>query len=376
MSKIKVTHLIDHLGAGGAQEIIRDLLYNLDKNKFEQEIICCFNRDKYGEEFEKNGFRVHYLNLGEYNELNIALKILSPLTYWKLRKIFRNSQTDIINIHLYFSLIAGSIFNTLFHRSKTVYTMHAMKNQLESFFYLFKIFSFFIDTIVADIEEIKTEFKTLGIRESKIVTINFATNFFDLPKNNNNSIRKEFSISHDSPVILNIARLHKHKGQVYLIKAFKKVLEKSPKAKLIIVGNGEEEDNIKQLIKSLNLEKSVILPGFRRDILDILDASDIFVLPSINEGLGMVTLQAMSRKKPIIAFQTGALDRLIINNETGFLVPAKNIGELAEKIVKLIDDPELKLRIGENCFKVIRDNFNLKTFAQKYEHEYKKLTEK
>lgn len=375
MSKIKIIHLIDHLGSGGAQEIIRDLLYNINKEEFDQEVVSFFDRDKYSQEFESKGFKVHHLNLGSYNKTNIILGIINPRTYYQLTKIFKGKKIDIINIHLYFSLVTGIIFNLLVARKKLVYTMHAMKNQVNSFFSLFKLFSPFIDKIIADIEEIKTEFETIGIKSEKIVTINFATNFYELPPATKN-IRQEFNIDENQPLILNIARLHKQKGQKYLIDAFSKIEKELPEARLIIVGDGEEYDNFTKLIADLKLSDKIFLTGFRKDILNFLDAADVFVIPSINEGLGMITLQAMSRKKPIIAFKTGALERLVVNNETGFLVPTKNTDQLAERVKELLKNDPLRKKIGENCLEIIKKNFSLKNFAKQYEREYKQLTQK
>jgi glycosyltransferase involved in cell wall biosynthesis len=165
--------------------------------------------------------------------------------------------------------------------------------------------------------------------------------------------------------ILFVGRLVERKGVPYLIEAFGEVLRKID-AVLTIVGEGSEKEKLEELVKSKNLENKVYFPGFvqQEELKNYFQKCDVFVLPAIvdskgdTEGLGVVLIEAMNYKKPVIASNVGGIVDIIIDKKTGILVPEKDSKKMAEAIVNLLADEEQALRLGEEGFRFVKDNFN------------------
>ncbi|MPQ42273.1 glycosyltransferase [Clostridium tarantellae] len=187
-------------------------------------------------------------------------------------------------------------------------------------------------------------------------------------------IVKEFNIPKDKKIIGFIGRLHEQKGIIPFIKEFANYKEYFNDSKILLVGNGEQEEQVKKLIRELNLEEYFILTGFQGDVYKFYPIIDIFFLPSLYEGLPMVILEAMAFKKAIVSMNVGSISE-VINNETGIII---NEGEYKVFIDKLIEIKNNKERIkayGENAFKFIDENYNIHSYVEKIEKKYLELRE-
>lgn len=121
-----------------------------------------------------------------------------------------------------------------------------------------------------------------------------------------------------------VGRLVPVKGHTYLIKAIQKVVKVIPEAKFLFVGDGELKSKLSEEIKSYDLQRNIFLLGARSDIATILSCINVFLLPSLNEGFGMVLIEAMAARKPVIATNVGGVPEVIINGTTGILVPPED----------------------------------------------------
>lgn len=188
----------------------------------------------------------------------------------------------------------------------------------------------------------------------------------------------------DAITIISVGRLHPKKGFRYLLKAFKKVHDRYPSCRLIIVGEGEEEKKIKRQIKSLKLEKSVQLEGLvaHGRLSEFLIQADVFCLPSIttkdgnHEGIPNAIKEAMATGIPIVSTRHGGIPELVTDGKEGYLVPEKNTKKLAEKIKLLIENPALREEMGKNGREKIEQQFNSAKQVQKLEEIYSNLIRK
>src|SRR5262249_8675710 len=138
------------------------------------------------------------------------------------------------------------------------------------------------------------------------------------------NVHEQFWLPHNAPLVGNIAALAPHKGQRYLIEAAQLVVREVPDARFLILGEGELKVALEKQIADLALTKHVLLAGFRRDVLSILKGFDVFVLPSVTEGLGTSLLDAMACGRPIVASRVGGIPEVVRHGETGLLVPPKD----------------------------------------------------
>lgn len=185
----------------------------------------------------------------------------------------------------------------------------------------------------------------------------------------------------EEKIILNIGRLIKWKGHNYLIKAIEFLKKKKHNVKLIIIGNGPEEMELKRQVKELNLEDCIEIIPFRpkNELNYFYNLCDVFVLPSITdslgltEGLGLVSLEAMSCKKPVIGTNTGGIKDIIKDGETGLLVPEKDPQALADAIEKLLENKELVNKLAERGYNFVKNNFTVSKIAGKMVEVYKNV---
>jgi glycosyltransferase involved in cell wall biosynthesis len=215
---------------------------------------------------------------------------------------------------------------------------------------------------------------TFHIEKSRIALINngIDTEAFSktYSKNEKDAIRRAFGLK-DGPVVGIIARLSAVKGHRYLLKAMKAVLQRFKNAQLFVVGEGEEEKNLRDLARQLGIEKSV---NFTKSVLDtgmVLAVIDVFVLPSVEEGLGLAAIEALAAGKAVVASDVGGIYSVVKDNVTGLLVPAKEPENLAEAILRMLEDKELAVRLAANGQRYVRQNFALGDMVKKVEAVYK-----
>ena len=116
---------------------------------------------------------------------------------------------------------------------------------------------------------------------------------------------------------------------------------------------------LERQVKELHLERHVLLPGFRADVLSLLKAFDLFVMSSVTEGLGTSLLDAMAAARPIVATRAGGMPEVVVDGETGVLVPIRDPEQLAGAIVRLLKDPALRSRFGQAGLARVREEFSL-----------------
>jgi glycosyltransferase involved in cell wall biosynthesis len=172
------------------------------------------------------------------------------------------------------------------------------------------------------------------------------------------SIHEAFWLPHDAPVVANVAALVPHKGQRHLVEAARLVVQQVPDARFVILGEGELRESLERQIKSHNLEKHVLLAGFRTDVLSLCKTIDLLVMSSITEGLGSAVLDAMACRKAVVGTEAGGIPEVVVHEVTGLLVPARNDAALADAIVRLLRDDGMRARYGEAGRQRVEEHFS------------------
>lgn len=185
-------------------------------------------------------------------------------------------------------------------------------------------------------------------------------------------INKKYGLT-GKKIVLFTGRLTKHKGVDYLIRAAKNI-----RGTILILGDGPERQNLEKLIKSQKTTNVKILgwiqSGDQLGFHAFYARADVFVAPSVwQEPFGLVILEAMASKKPVVATHTGGVTSIIKDGLNGFLVKTKDSKALAEKINMLLDDEKLRKRIAKNAYETIKEKFTWEKIADEFEHMYKKF---
>jgi glycosyltransferase involved in cell wall biosynthesis len=225
-------------------------------------------------------------------------------------------------------------------------------------------------------ESVKNSYRLYyGIDESKTqviynsVNLNLlATSEDDLKK-----LRRELALPADAFIYLNVGRLDKPKNHKILIEAFQKVALEIPNAYLLIAGAGDLENKLKEQAKDAKISEKVLFLGRRNDIGVLLEIADVFVFPSLLEGLPVALVEAMFKSLPCIASRIEVFEEVVTNGETGLLINPASADELKDAMIELHKNEARRKSLGENAFQQARAKFNTTVTAGQWEKFYQKV---
>jgi glycosyltransferase involved in cell wall biosynthesis len=274
-----------------------------------------------------------------------SLSFLNPYKLWRLASYFKKSNTDTVIFTASHDAKLGGIAAKLAGVKRIVY-MRGLAVPVKSNIINRLLFGNILTHIVANSQETKrTILKHLGgtISESQIQVIYHGISIAE------HETAKLQSITDNAKGIVlgNAGRLTTQKGQQYLIEIARILKEKNIEFTLYIAGTGELHKDLTSQIASYGLEKQVILLGFVEEIQSFMQSIDVFLLSSAWEGFGFVIVEAMTHKKPVIAFDVSSNPEIIANYETGFLIPFADTTQFADCIEKIISDPKMLMDMGE-----------------------------
>jgi len=350
----KILHLIDSISFGGAQLLL--------KNYFEYE---KSNKDIFLFALRKRDFMV------KIKHQNIMVfKSNSKYSFFpiiKIIKLVNKYNIDVLHCHLFRSQVFGWIVKKIFFpKLKLVFHEHGEILQNNPLFNIFfTIAKHDVNLFIAVSKAIKNEMKKRNVPIAKIFLL---FNFIELNKfkPKNKSIKKKsnsFNIGF-------IGRLSKVKGADFLIKEL-------PKLKfdytLLVIGDGQEKQNLINLVKTLNLSKKVIFLGYQKNIQKLYEKCDVIVIPSIAESFGLVALEANSIGIPVIAANVPGLNEVIINNVNGLLFERNVSGKLASKICMIKKNKTLSKKLILNGYKNAKEFSNLPDYAHNLEVSYNEI---
>ena len=190
------------------------------------------------------------------------------------------------------------------------------------------------------------------------------------------ALRSEFGLNANDFFIFSVGRLNRQKGQAFLLEAFAKVLVKFPHSFLAIAGEGSLRQDLENQARKLGIEQRVRFLGVRSDIPSLLGLADLFVLPSLWEGMPVALIEAMGVGLPIIATQVEGVDELVKDGESGLIVPPANPEALKQAIEHLISDPQLRHELGQMAEATIQDRFTVDRMCENYEKLFLELLSK
>jgi glycosyltransferase involved in cell wall biosynthesis len=212
-----------------------------------------------------------------------------------------------------------------------------------------------------------------GIPERRIFVVHSGIDPQRFQQATGEPLAAEFDIRKHQQVVINVAHLAGHKGQKFLVQAIPQVLAQLPDTRFFIVGQGELMDELKQTASELGLEQQLVLTGFRRDVADFYRIADLFVMSSVQEGLGTAVLDALAMAKPVVATDTGGLPEIIIDGKTGRLVAPADPAALAQGIVEMLTRPKAAQAMAEAGRDMVQKRFSIDAMVENNIQVYKKV---
>lgn len=366
-TKIEVLYVIDHLGGGGAQEIVLQLCRNIDRERFIPSVLVLHSGGTYLQKLIALEVPVHILVP--------ARKIsLFPRLILRLLKFMQKRQFSIVHAFLPWSF-ALAIPVAKLMGLPVIHSVLSVRSQGPKWYYpLMASFQWMVSAYLG-LEE--TELRQAGIKQQKIKMTEVLIDLedaFNLPHDQDIKI-PDVNLTKDDLVVLSAGRLHPDKGHDSAIRAWPCVLKKHPSAKLLIAGAGPEEGYLKNLVQELDLTESVFLVGYRQDLIRIFSRVDIFLRTSVNEGPNLVTFMAMAAQLPIIAFNTQVPKEYVVHDYTGWVIPF-NENALGDAIIHLADDPNLRARLGMQARQSLKAYYNSSMVISYHQELYSAVNEK
>ncbi|WP_440871047.1 glycosyltransferase [Thermodesulfovibrio yellowstonii] len=369
MKPVNILHIISKLPVGGVENQLLMVLRNYNREKFKPFVCSLSDKGEIGKEIESLGIKVFTLNkLGHTFNRAIIRDIC---------KIIKNNEIKIVRTHQYHANFYGRIAAKISKVPCIVASIHNVYTRDKKFHRRFinRLLAKITDKIIAVSEEVKKDIlKYDKIPEDKIKVIyngidpDIFSNNFD-----KDTIKKSLGIDLKAPVIGTVGRLTMQKGQIYLLEAIAKIKGRFPYIKVLIVGDGPLMEEFKKYVKSTGISENVIFTGSRRDVPALLSIMDIFVFPSLWEGLPNALIESMAAGKAIIASDLKPIREILNSEGECILVQPKNSMAIAESIELLLKDKNLRDNIGRNVQNKAFSCFNIKTTVKIYGELFEKI---
>jgi L-malate glycosyltransferase len=230
-----------------------------------------------------------------------------------------------------------------------------------------------VDCYIAASEAIRQILVADGVAPDRVVTVHEGIDVEHVVAAPAVNVHETFWLPHHAPVVGNVAALVPHKGQRYLIEAAHLVVKQIPDARFIILGEGELREHLEHLVREHALEKHVLMPGFRTDVIGCIKGFDVFVMSSVTEGLGTSLLDAMACERPIVATRAGGIPEIVEEEKTGLLVPPRDHHALADAIVRALNDRPLRERLAAAGFARVRERFTVERMVAETAAVYEQI---
>jgi L-malate glycosyltransferase len=268
---------------------------------------------------------------------------------WRLSRVVKRLQPEIVHAHDAHGLAMASLALSILTAAARVPPLvaarrvdfHLRGNSLSRWKHRQ------VDCFIAASEAIRHMLVADGVEPDHTVTVHEGIDVDHVRAAPPVDVHAVLWLPHQAPVVGNVAALVPHKGQRHLIEAARLVIQQMPDVRFVILGEGELRDALERQVREYHLEKHVLLPGFRADVLGCMKHFDLFVMSSVTEGLGTALLDAMACSRPIVATRTGGIPEVVEDGVTGTLVPPRDHPAMAQAILRLLKDAETRRQMGE-----------------------------
>ena len=369
MEKIRIMEMIDKPSLGGGQTAVLLLAENLDRSRFEV-IISSGGDGPLAEEARQKGISYVPVSLGKRLSLGPIREITGAL---------EENKIDILHTH---GGIAGLYGRSAAGRARTpavVHTLHGIhylhyRNPFLRWLYVLleRKYSRLTDRLIlvcqSDLQRARRY--RLAPEEKMAVILNGRDLRPELGTAEIVRRRAELGWPAGRPVVGTVSRLHRQKGVIDLLRASPKILGAFPEVKIAVVGEGPQSRSLRRKTQRLDLEGRFLFLGERKDAAAVMSLFDIFVLPSLWEGLPFVLVEAAALGKPIVATAVDGVPEILEDKKTGLLVRPGDPSALAAAVIELLKDKDKARRLGESARSLVAPRFPVRRMIEQHQNLY------
>jgi glycosyltransferase involved in cell wall biosynthesis len=364
----RILHLFVTLPVGGAENLLLSLLSKLDAQRFSSLVCCIGERGELGERLLAMGF--HLIELHLLNKGGMDRRVVPALV-----DLIRREHIDLVHSQLYHA----NFYGRLAARKAGIPAVISIHNTYDKRKLHRQIANWYLgrhtDAIIVGSEDIKCDVMRYDhVPASRIEVI---PNSVDISRSSSALSRSEararLGLAERDLVLGTVGRLEEQKGHRHLIEALALMRQRGVSARLLLVGEGRKRRALEALIADLGLAQQVMLLGTREDLGDLFRAMDMFVMPSLWEGLSLAMLSAMAAGLPVVATSVGGVSEVFCEDEYGFSVPAGDAAALADKIMVCLANLPETVATGAKGAQHVRDNYSDEAKVRRVREVYERV---
>jgi glycosyltransferase involved in cell wall biosynthesis len=367
---IPVVYVIDKMGPGGAQTHLGGLISALDHSRFQPSLVCLVRGGVVASRLQEARVPVKILGLQRAYGLKGAHAFVG-LVRWLRRGRPRIVHTYLSTANVYGALAAraAGVPRIVTTRRDTGFgDSRLMRRALRAT----NRWAARVVAVSQDAARLVREREGLGDGRLEIVPNGIDVSGFT-PRGRRDAVRAALGVTEGTQVAVTVTHLSPVKGVDLLVEAAGRVCRALPRTVFLVAGKGTEQDRIARSLRRLGLDGSVRLLGERADVPDLLEAADLFVLPSRSEGQPNAVIEAMAMGLPVVATRVGGVPELVEDGVEGLLVEAGSAVALAEGCLEVLASPDLGTRLGRAAQARARRDFDVGTMARRYQSLYESL---
>jgi glycosyltransferase involved in cell wall biosynthesis len=367
-SPVSICYFSNSDARGGVEEHILTLLRGLDRNLFRPILICtqpC--AEKLGRDLPED------VTL-------FSLSFERPYQIWQAARfgnILRRERISILHSHLFNASLAACPIGHLCGVPAIIETTHVREawrhGWLKRTYAIDRFAGRFVDHYIAVSKanaRYLIEEKKLPAKKVHVIHNGCDLKKFDPERKAPRGLKKSLGFSEDDPVVVVLGRLEPQKGHRFLLQAHARVLREVPAVRLVCVGAGALDQELQDQCQQLQIQDSVRFVGYQSNVGDWLALADVSVLPSLFEGLPLVAIESLAAQRPMVATAVDGTPEVVINERTGLTVPPENAQKLADALVRLLRQPELRHRLARAGRQWVLEHFSQEQQIRKTEELY------
>lgn len=293
----------------------------------------------------------------------IAVPLITDLDFrfvLRLYRIIKRVKPDLVHLH---SRRGADIMGGLAARTaktQAIILSRRIDNPIRRGLLSMIKYGALCDRIIAVSGGVKNALIQGGVDPGKITVVHSVADAKKYQKKGSEAkVRAEFGLDKNANVIAVIAQLIERKGHRFLFQAAPKILEVFPNTHFLVLGEGRLENDLRQLAASLGIRDKVIFAGFRNNIGELLSITTILVHPATMEGFANCVLQAMAAEVPAVVTEVGGMPESVKDGVNGIVIPPRDVEALANSVIKLLGDPELRAKMGSEGKRIVEEQFSV-----------------
>lgn len=363
--RIHIQHVLLSLQPGGLENGVVNIVNGLDPSRFRSSLCCLQGAGGFVSRVRAPDVSIHEMGLGRGNDYRLP---------WRLARLFRRTRPDIVHTRNPEAFFYGFLGAKLAGVRALIHSEHGRtfpdkRHRL----WVQQLFSRYTTAVFAVSEQLKRDLvREVGLSASRIEVLYNGVDFSRCASIDRESVRRHLNVGAGDIVIGSVGRLVPVKNYPLLLRAIRG-LAANAVIIVVLVGDGPERTALMTMAQELGLGERVCFLGHRDDVFELLAAMDVFVLPSVSEGMSNTLLEAMAAGVPVIASDVGGNPEIVRDGLDGLLFPTADEAALRERLQRVCTDPSLRACLGKAARERVLEGFSIKAMIDRYEQLYRRV---